>query len=210
MKTILVDPFINPATFNNFSVYIHATDTCYGLACAYNNNQGIKRIQQIKKRLSNNPMSLLMTNLKMVQEFCELSSEQTEFILSSRNFNHGLPSRILATSKCQGLILQQKKASSFVLIKKSGKLNSYFPELKTVSVRLENDQFPVKLSSILNTPVITTSANLSGDPVIYQSAKIKHFFSLHSDICFLDSGNISPVEPSAIWDLTNKPYQRLR
>ncbi len=167
------------------NVYIHATDTCYGFACAFNDVESISRIQEIKWRDKDKPMSLLFSSIEMIKQFCEVSEKQLKFILS------------------------KTEASSF-LLKKKEVLKDFFPQQENVSVRIENDNFPVKLSNILNTPTLTTSVNRSGNTPLYWEKDIKEEFKNDKDIFFIKSWELKKNPPSTIWDLTKDKYCILR
>lgn len=171
---------------NYSGIYIHATDTCYGFGCRFDDTAAIKRVQAIKGRDISKPFSLLFSDFKMLEEFCFINNKQKDFIEN------------------------QKAPSSFILRKKET-LHSYFPNLKTVSIRLENNKFPTKLSSMLQCPTLTTSVNISGEKPLYNSKDIKKLFLESSDdIHFIDSGNIEEIPPSTIWDLTRDQYKIIR
>lgn len=167
-------------------VYIHATDTCYGFAARWDDEDGIKIIRELKGREEQKPMSLLFANIAMLQEFCEINTEQLEFIVA------------------------QNQPSSFILKKKEILIN-YFPEQENVSVRIENESFPIRLSALLQSPITSTSVNKNGETPLYNTQSIKEIFSDTADtIVLINSGEIAKIPPSNIWNLTNIPYIKVR
>jgi tRNA threonylcarbamoyl adenosine modification protein (Sua5/YciO/YrdC/YwlC family) len=171
----------------NKKIYIHATDTCYGFACRYNDTESIETISNAKQRDPHKAFSLLFADIQMLEKYCVLNDQQKDFIQS------------------------QTSPSSFVLYKKNI-LKSYFPDYKTVAIRLENKNFPIKMSSILQTPVTTTSVNISTEPALYESQGILDTFKavLNDQSLFIDSGNIKKIPHSCIWDLTKNSYSLIR
>ena len=170
----------------NASVYIHATDTCYGFACKFDDKEGIELIQKLKGRDASKPISLLFGSLHMLHNFCEVSKEQEDFMLS------------------------RNKPASF-LLKKKPILKDFFPEQECIVARVENFAFPVGLSTYLGTPVTTTSVNKSGHPEMYSPQEIERTFKgIDSSIVLVDSGHIREVPPSNIWDLTKEEYVKIR
>ncbi len=170
----------------NAKVYIHATDTCYGFATRFDDENGINIIKEIKGREELKPFSLLFKDFEMLENFCEINKKQKEFILS------------------------KKDPSSFILPKREI-LKDYFPKEKNVCVRIENNNFPVKLSSILKVPVTSTSVNRSSMPPLYNSDEIITEFKNETDnLIFINSENLKKIPSSNIWDLTIFPYKKIR
>lgn len=170
----------------NGSVYIHATDTCYGFACKFDDQKGIDLVQKLKKRDPSKPISLLFGSLHMLKNFCEVSQEQENFMLS------------------------RNKPSSF-LLKKKEILKNYFPEQDCIVARVENFAFPVRLSTFLGTPVTTTSVNISGEPELYSAEEISKIFDYSGHgVILIDSGEIRHTPPSNIWDLVHSPFVKIR
>jgi L-threonylcarbamoyladenylate synthase len=169
-------------------IFIHATDTCYGFACRFNDKESIEKIMKLKKRENSKAFSLLFSDFKMLEKYCHVNKEQKDFVQ------------------------KQKDPSSFIL-KKKALLSEYFPKLDTVSIRLENNNFPVKLSSKLQCPVISTSANISGKKPLYTSNEVKEVFcnkTNNEELIFIDSGDLKIIPPSTIWDLTKIKYKTIR
>lgn len=167
-------------------IFIHATDTCYGFATRFNDAKGLKSLEQIKGRPPQKPFSLLFANIEMLKDFCEINEKQLDFINSINS------------------------PASFIL-KKKDILKNYFPDFETVSVRIENDNFPVRLSSLLNNPITSTSVNKSGEEPLYASDDIKSIFNdLDDNVVLIDSGEISKTPPSQIYDLTKERFPKIR
>jgi len=169
---------------NNKKIYIHATDTCYGFACRYDDQKSLQEIMRMKGRPAKKPFSLLFADLFMLKKFCVLKEEQINFIK------------------------KQTQPSSFILPKKN-LLQDYFPTEKNICVRIENENFPVFLSRQLNCPVTSTSVNKSGEKPMYWPKDIISTFC-EENITLINSGKIPKIPPSTIWNLTNKQYIKLR
>ena len=171
----------------NKDIYIHATDTCYGFACRYDDTKSLHMIAQAKQRDPHKAFSLLFSDMKMLEKYCVLTPQQKEFIQN------------------------QIRPSSFVVYKKEI-LKNYFPHYSTVAIRLENKNFPIKMSSILQTPVTTTSVNISGKPPLYESDLIIKTFSnlLDQNSLFIHSGDIPKTPHSCMWDLCESEYKIIR
>lgn len=168
-------------------ILVHLTDTCYWFAVPFYDQGLIQKIFEVKNRKEWKMFSLLFSDLEQVKKYCFVDEKQEKFILENKFF------------------------SSFIL-KKKNILENFFPEFKTVCVRIENEKFdycPVKEDFFMNwwKPVTTTSVNLSWDLDFYWKDKILETFWKYEFIDFIFPLNISESEKnlksSKIFDLTN-------
>ncbi len=120
-------------------IMIYPTDTLYGIGGNALDVNVVERIHKIKERDAGKPLSVIMGNLDMIGEYCELTKEQ-ELIL----INY-LPGPYT-------FILKLKKGTRIAAVGNS----------ETVGVRVPEHQFARRLSVELKIPIITTSANISG------------------------------------------------
>ena len=168
-------------------IYIHATDTCYGFAVRYDDKQAINILQDIKQRDSNKPFSLLFSDIAMLEEYCILTEKQKIYIM------------------------QKQPPISFIVTKKEKLQKIYFPKEKTLSARIEHVDFPMRLATYLQTPVTTTSVNISGQKPLYNPHAIQQiFFNTSDEVALINSGVLPYRKPSAIWDITQNPPKQLR
>ena len=54
-------------------VIIYPTDTIYGLGCDITNSQAVQRVQQIKGRDANKPMSFVCADLRDISRYARVS-----------------------------------------------------------------------------------------------------------------------------------------
>src|SRR3989344_5751442 len=120
-------------------IFIHPSDTIYGLGCNAADENAVKRLRDIKQRPSA-PFSIWIPSLEWVKNNCILDKE-TEKSLKL------LPGAYT-------LLLKLKSEKSLA----KGVVNN-----KTVGIRYPNHWFG-ELIKRLDLPIITTSVNLSGEP----------------------------------------------
>lgn len=120
------------------------TETVYGLAGRTDNDKILKDIFQIKRRPSNNPLIVHISNRNMLKTIVK-GEIPNEYNILMDKFWPGPLSLIFEASQ---------NVSSVV------KGNS----MSTVAIRMPNKPGLLKLMDILNTPLAAPSANTSGQP----------------------------------------------
>lgn len=173
------------------NILIHLTDTCYWFAIPFDDEKWIQRIFEIKKRWEWKMFSLLFSDFEQVKKFCFVDKKQEKFILENNFF------------------------SSFIL-KKKDILKNFFPEFKTVCIRIENEKFdfcPVKNDFFKNwkKPVTTTSVNISWDKNFYWKKEILEKFWENIFLEFKFSEKLegkNKLKSSKIFDLTKFDWEK--
>lgn len=166
-------------------VIVYPTDTIYGLGCLANSQKAILKIRKIKKRSTEKPFIILVSSFKMAQDYCFISKKQ-ELILKK--------------------IWRQKRPTSVILKAKPLLLEEIISKNQTLAVRLPKSNFLRKIIRASGVPLVSTSFNLSGEPVyqdINQAAKIRGI-----DL-FLDAGYLKK-QASKIVDLTGESLKIIR
>ncbi len=170
---------------NDWNIIIMPTDTCLWFSGFYNSKKAIQNIQNIKNRGDKKPFSLLFESIEQAKKYCIINKNQENFMINN------------------------KYQSSFVL-KKNEILKNYFEEFETVSIRIENDEYLFKGSSIFKTPLITTSVNISWEKILESKNDILNQFWKISIIEFLYFDTFKPKNASSIWDLSWETYKKIR
>jgi L-threonylcarbamoyladenylate synthase len=127
------------AIMQNGGVVAFPTDTVYGLGASINYQKAVDRIYEIKQRSRDNPFPLLVSNLSQLKEIAIRIPEMAH-ILTSHFWPGGLT----------------------IIVQKAPALPAYLTNKATVAVRMPNHTVPLKIIDILGSPIIGTSANISG------------------------------------------------
>ncbi len=122
----------------------HPADTCFGLAADLLNESAVRKLQAIKGRDANKPMSI------MIPPF--MKAELGEYALLNE----------FSEMVCEKLF---PGPVTIVLPKGPNIPDFYFPHLSTVGVRIPYDNLTNDLLTKFRGPLITTSANPAGRPV---------------------------------------------
>ena len=171
-----VDPIKILSLIKSGSILCYPTETLYGLGCSADNEDAIKKIYEIKKREEEKNFTLLFKDLEMIKDFCNLEYWDEELILK---FSPG-PFSIL---------LQAKESKSIDRRLVSSK--------NEVCCRISSHPFVTSLFELLDCPIISTSANVSGNKNIFLFKTIYNTFH-NLVVCIIDYGDIEKSLGSTI------------
>ena len=124
-------------------VIAYPTDTTYGIGCSIENKRGIERIYLLKQREKKKPFSFICADLSEVAHYARVSNYAFRIL---KRFLPGPYTFVLeATSIVPDLLLTRQK---------------------TVGIRIPDNRICSDIVKELGKPIITTSANRSGDEPI--------------------------------------------
>ncbi|MEI6835842.1 MAG: L-threonylcarbamoyladenylate synthase [Candidatus Falkowbacteria bacterium] len=161
-------------------VIVYPTDTIYGLGCLATNEKAIKKIKAIKKREASKPLLILVSSLNMAKKYCFISKKQ-EIILK----------KVWANNRPTSVILKQRNLLAKELA----------PDQKGLAIRLPKSDFLRKIIRMVRVPIVSTSFNLSGEPVLSQvDFFANHILTKNDPNLIVDSGTLNN-QASKIVDL---------
>ena len=161
-------------TLKNGGVVAYPTDTTYGIGCSIFSKKGIERIYQIKQRERKKPFSFICTDLSEIARYAKVS-----------NYAFKLLKRLLPGPY------------TFVL-----EANSVVPDLlltkqRTVGIRIPDNKICLAIVKELGHPIVTTSANLSGEDPIGNPWQVESDMGKLLDIV-VDGGDLSADVSSVV------------
>jgi len=121
-------------------VILYPTDTIWGLGCDAQNEKAVQKIYEIKKRINNKSMLILVDNTYRLKEYAFVPSMAWELIRVS---NRPLT-----------IIYPEARKLAKNLISEDG----------TIGIRVVKDDFCRDLIRAFGKPIVSTSANISGKP----------------------------------------------
>ncbi|GFE58925.1 L-threonylcarbamoyladenylate synthase [Geobacter sp. AOG1] len=166
-------------------IIAYPTDTTYGIGCSIFNKKGIERIYLLKQREKKKPFSFICSDLSEVARYAKVS-----------NYAFKVMKRLLP-----GPYTFVMEASSIV------------PDLvqtkqKTVGIRIPDNPICLSLVQKLGHPIITTSANLSGEEPIGDPFLVEQSMGKQLDL-IVDGGFLS-AEVSSVVSLVGGVPEVLR
>lgn len=123
----------------NGGTILYPTDTIWGIGCDATNIEAINKIFEIKKRDKNKSMIILVESEKRLQDLVDVPEMAWEIIDLS------------------------EKPVTIVYDSPRGLPKELLAEDGSIGIRLVKDDFCKKLISKLNRPLVSTSANFSGE-----------------------------------------------
>ncbi len=122
-------------------VILYPTDTIWGLGCDATNEAAVKRIYEIKKRIDSKSMLVLMENINLIERYVE---EVPEIAYSLIEVN----------DKPMTIIYPGAKNLAKNLVAEDG----------SIGIRITQENFTRQLIQRFRKPIVSTSANISGEP----------------------------------------------
>jgi L-threonylcarbamoyladenylate synthase len=127
--------------FQNSGVILYPTDTIWGIGCDATDEAAVEKIYHLKKRPEKKSMIILVAEEKQIFDYVTDPDNKIFQYLSS-------------AEKPTTVIYQQAKNLANNLISDDG----------TIAIRIVEDPFCKTLIRGLKKPIVSTSANISGEP----------------------------------------------
>ena len=157
------------------------TDTVYGLGAAVNLPQAVARVYEVKARPQNMPLPLLLADKSQIEEVAE-PVPPIAWLLAAKF----LPG-----------------ALTMVLFKSKSVPDTVTGGGKTVAIRIPAHPVPLALARGVGTPIVGTSANLSGQPSALTAEEVYTQLDGKVDL-IIDGGRCPGGRESTIVDLTGE------
>ncbi|MDD2336292.1 MAG: L-threonylcarbamoyladenylate synthase [Geobacteraceae bacterium] len=155
-------------------VIAYPTDTTYGIGCSIMNKRGIERIYSLKQREKNKPFSFICSDLSDIARYAKVSNFQYKIM---KRFLPGAYTFVLnATNIVPGLLVTKQK---------------------TVGIRIPDNRICLAMVQALGHPIITTSANRSGEEPIGNPLAVDQEMGKLLDLV-VDGGTLSAAVSSVV------------
>jgi L-threonylcarbamoyladenylate synthase len=168
------------SVLKNGGIVAFPTDTVYGLGAGIGITRAIERVYQVKKRPRTMPLPLLLADISQIDQVAS------------------------AVPKTAGLLADRFLPGALTLVLPS---SPSLPESvtgggKTVAVRIPDHPVPIALAHGLGTPIVGTSANLSGSPSALTAGEVHA--QLGDKVDLIIDGGRCPGKESTIVDLSGE------
>jgi tRNA threonylcarbamoyl adenosine modification protein (Sua5/YciO/YrdC/YwlC family) len=164
---------------------VYPTDTVYGIGCDALNSKAVLQVAKIKKVKDGKPVSVLVRDLEEIKKYSFLGNT------NKRILEKLLPGKFT-------FILPGAKNIP-VEITGGG---------KNIGFRIPEHPVTQKMTEFFENPIVTTSANISGEDPLSDPFKIVERFrdEKYQPDLVLDFGKIESAHPSVVVDIsTTKP-----
>jgi len=166
-------------------VIIYPTDTTYGLGCDIFNRKGVKKIYQIKQRDPRKPFSFICADLSDVANYAQVSN------FAFKTMKRNLPGPYT-------FVLEATRIVPDLLTTKQ----------KTVGIRIPQNPIALAIVRELGHPLVTTSANVSGETTLTDPAMINDLMGKTVDMVI--DGGVLLGDPSTVIGLIDDQVEILR
>jgi L-threonylcarbamoyladenylate synthase len=185
MKTRVISAFDRDAerdaarVVSGGGVFVYPTETSYAIGCDATNHDAALRVFSLKKRELAKPLPVIVASKAMAQRFIELTPAAEALV------NRFMPGPLTIVARKRGLVV-------------------YAGDRKSLAFRISSSTFAREVSMLCGVPVISTSANLSGDAAIYDVNKAIERFDGKVEL-IVAAGMLPATPASTIIDVTGSP-----
>lgn len=130
-------------------IILYPTDTVWGIGCDATNPQAVERIYKLKKREDNKAMICLVNSIKMLEQFVDEVPEPAYDVIEYSN-----------------------KPTTIIYDNPVRVANNLVGADETLGIRVVKEPFCEKLIYKFRKPLVSTSANISGQPTPNSFAQI--------------------------------------
>jgi len=166
-------------------VIAYPTDTTYGIGCSIFCKKSIERIYLMKQRDRRKPFSVICSSLSEISRYAQVSNSAFKII---KRYLPGPYTFVFeATREVPDLLLTRQK---------------------TVGIRIPDNRICCDIVTALGNPIITTSANLSGEEPEGDPRRIADTFG--SQLDYVIDGGILTTDVSSVVSLISATPEVLR
>lgn len=166
-------------------VIAYPTDTTYGIGCSIFNKKGVERIYQVKQRDKRKPFSFICNDLSEVSRYARLSN--MAFKVMKRCLPGPYTFVLEASRKVPDLLTTRQK---------------------TVGIRIPDNRICMAIVQGLGAPIVTTSANLSGEEPVGDPYEIDRRFGGGLDLVV--DGGLLATDVSTVISMVGDRLELLR
>ena len=120
---------------------LYPTDTVWGIGCDATNFEAVKKVYKLKQREESKALICLVSDVKMLEKYIENIPEAAYQIIEL-----------------------SQKPTTIIYDNPIGFANNLIAEDNTIAIRIPKDEFCQKLIQQFRKPIVSTSANIAGQP----------------------------------------------
>ena len=166
-------------------VILYPTDTVWGIGCDATNAEAVARVYAIKKRVDSKAMLVLLDGAGKLQGYMEKVPDTAWMLLD-------------ATGR-QGEEVKGEKPLTIIYPRAKNLAHNLLAEDGSVGIRITQELFSKALCEQLRRPIVSTSANFSGEPAAKIYAEISPELLAAVDyVCEFRRQDQTTVKPSSI------------
>lgn len=168
-------------TLNTKGIILYPTDTVWGLGCDATSEEAVAKIYEIKKREETKSLVVLVSSIEMLE--CYVKT---------------IPTKALE------LIMNSKNPTTIVYDEPIGIAKNAIANNNTIAIRIASDLFCQNMINDFGKPIISTSANISGEPTPGKFSKINPQIKEDADYIVSKFKDVANTKSSTIIKVTNQ------
>jgi len=122
-------------------LFLYPTDTVWGIGCDATNQNAVQKIFDLKQREESKSLVILVSDIEMLKETVESIS-----------------------AKALQIIQDSKNPTTIIYHNPIGLAQNTIANDNTIAIRIPNHKFCCQLIKEFGKPIVSTSANISGNP----------------------------------------------
>ena len=123
------------------NVILYPTDTVWGIGCDATDGASVKRIFEIKNRAESKSLIILVDSIEMLKQYID-----------------EIPEDVLK------ILIDSEKPTTIIYNNPKDLADNTIASDNTVAIRIPQDKFCQELIKEFGKPIVSTSANISGEP----------------------------------------------
>lgn len=165
-------------------VMLHPTDTCYGFSSLMGQRTAVHAIRRLKGSEEEKPLLMIVSEEEEARKYAFFSEEAERFA-------------------------KKWPAPLTLLLPKKESVPEWITNNSSVGVRVPDHTLTLELLRTLQEPLVSTSANRSGEKEMYDTQSV--FFEFKETNClFLDAGTLPHKKPSTLLKVDTESTTILR
>jgi len=165
---------------NEGGLILYPTDTVWGIGCDATNKDAVEKIFQLKNRSDKKTMICLVSNQFMLEQYVEKVPEPAYDIMDLSD-----------------------RPVTIIYDNPKGLASNLIAEDNTLAIRVASDQFCQRLINNFKRPIVSTSANITGEPTPGSFSEISELILKGVDYVVNLEQKITNKSPSSIIKLGN-------
>ena len=173
-------------------IIVYPTDTVWGIGCDATNEEAVAKIYALKKREDSKSMLVLLDSAAKLDYYVDVP-EAASLLL-------GVQSTDRYTDRVQ-TELQDEDSKPLTLIYPNARhlAPNLIAEDGSIGIRITDEPFSKALCAQLKRPIVSTSANISGQPTAHFYKEIAQEVREGADyVCLFRRDDETPHQPSSI------------
>ena len=176
-------------------IIVYPTDTVWGIGCDATNAEAVAKIYALKKREDSKSMLVLLDSAAKLDYYVDVP-EAAEMLIGA-TLNGGMS----ATKSLNGDASLNDEAKPLTIIYPHARhlAPNLIAEDGSIGIRITDEPFSKALCAQLKRPIVSTSANISGQPTAHFYKEIAQEVREEADyVCLFRRDDETPHQPSSI------------